>query len=93
MTLGLLQPLNALLRPHKQKGEGRSAARLAWEVWHKASGYVALFLSVGTISLGTRIISADNMEFQAGYTTIYEMYLYIHLSIYPSRALSIYPSI
>jgi len=75
MTLGLLQPLNALLRPHKQKGEGRSAARLAWEVWHKASGYVALFLSVGTISLGTRIISADNMEFQVSYAVLWAIVL------------------
>ena len=32
MALGILQPLNALLRPHKKEGEARSTARLAWEV-------------------------------------------------------------
>ena len=75
MTLGLLQPLNALLRPHKQKGEARSATRLAWEVWHKASGYLALFFSIGTIGLGTSIIWVDNMEFRVSYAALWVIVL------------------
>ena len=71
MALGLLQPLNALLRPHKTKGEARSMGRLAWEVWHKGSGYAALILSIATISLGTKIISADNKKYQVSYAVLW----------------------
>lgn len=65
MSLGLLQPINAAIRPHKDKSTaGRTARRAAWELWHKGSGYVAVLLSIFTIALGTRIISADNGAFQ-----------------------------
>jgi len=52
MVLGLLQPLNAVVRPHK--GAQR---RLLWEVVHKGSGWTALVLAVGTVGLGISIFS------------------------------------
>jgi len=71
MGLGILQPLNALLRPHKKQGEARSAARLAWEVWHKSSGYIALVLSIATIVFGTRIIPVDNDIYRTTFTVLW----------------------
>jgi len=55
MVLGLLQPLNALIRPHppKDASEEKSTARLVWEIWHKSSGWMAVVLAVPTIVLGT----------------------------------------
>jgi len=79
MALGLFQPINALFRPHKHKGEARSMARLAWEVWHKGSGYLAITLSIFTIALGTVIISADNRAFQASYATLWAIVIAVGL--------------
>lgn len=79
MALGLLQPINALFRPHKQVGEARSMARLAWEVWHKGSGYLAITISIFTVALGTVIISADNRAFQASYATLWAMVVAVGL--------------
>jgi len=60
MVLGLLQPLNAVFRPHPPaKGAPRSTARLLWEVLHKGSGYCALLLAVATIFLGLKQIGAS----------------------------------
>ena len=79
MSLGLLQPLNALIRPHKEKGVARSVVRLAWEVWHKTSGYLAVFLSIGTIALGTRIISTNNQTFQVSFAVAWGLVLAVGL--------------
>jgi hypothetical protein len=59
MTLGLLQPLNAVLRPHAPStfGETKTKARVVWETLHKTTGYVVLILSVVTIGYGTVIRS------------------------------------
>jgi hypothetical protein len=60
MVLGLLQPLNAVLRPHPPaKGAQRSPPRLLWEVLHKGSGYCALLLAVAAIFLGLKQIGAS----------------------------------
>jgi hypothetical protein len=60
MVLGLLQPLNAVVRPHPPaKGAPRSSARLAWEALHKGSSYCALLLAVATIFLGLKQIGAS----------------------------------
>lgn len=70
MVLGLLQPLNALIRPHAPKeGETRTTMRLVWEVIHKGSGYMTLLLAAATIILGTTVLpdSNDQTSFQIAY--------------------------
>mgnify|MGYP007117462780 FL=1 len=58
MTLGLLQPINAYFRPHKDKTLGpmhTTSARKKWEWLHKGSGWFAIILAVPTIVLGTTL--------------------------------------
>ena len=45
--IALLQPLNAVMRPHAPHGVGEAPtfARLSWELLHKTSGYLALLLA------------------------------------------------
>merc|ERR1719261_668438 len=67
MSLGLLQPLNALIRPHAPgPGAVRPLKRLLWEVWHKGSGLVAIILSIPTVVLGTQLITKTD-TYQAAY--------------------------
>jgi len=65
MILGLLQPLNALLRPHAPESpeDAKSKKRVLWEIWHKASGWLAVLLAVPTIVLGT--LSLPSLDDQA----------------------------
>jgi len=72
MSLGILQPLNALLRPHKEEGEEPSCLRRAWEVVHKTMGYTALVLAVTTIAIGTTLVPKENQQiiFQATYGAV-----------------------
>jgi hypothetical protein len=51
MLLGLLQPANAVVRPHP--GE---RLRWAWELLHKGSGRLALLLAFVNISLGVFLV-------------------------------------
>ena len=71
MILGILQPLNALIRPHapESEDEAKSTMRVAWEIWHKASGWLAVVLAVPTIVLGTMLLPApaDQNDLQIGY--------------------------
>eukprot|EP00980_Cylindrotheca_fusiformis_P030371 scaffold24719_cov147-Cylindrotheca_fusiformis.AAC.1 len=70
MVLGLLQPLNALIRPHPpSEGEIKSSLRQLWEVVHKGSGYVAILMAAATIILGTKILPEpdDKRAFQVAY--------------------------
>lgn len=70
MVLGLLQPLNALIRPHGPEGdEPKSTKRKAWEIWHKSSGWIAVALAIPTIALGTLSLPKldDQTRFQIGY--------------------------
>jgi len=63
MVLGILQPLNALIRPHApENDEEKTTKRFLWEFWHKASGYSAVLLAVPTIVLGS--LSLPNLEDQ-----------------------------
>jgi hypothetical protein len=61
MTLGILQPTNAFLRPHKG-----SRGRREWEWLHKSVGYGALALAVVTIFLGI-----NRLHTIAGWSTSY----------------------
>jgi len=70
MVLGLLQPLNALIRPHAPlEGETRTTTRFIWEIIHKGFGYSTLLLAVATIILGTTVLPNENDQtaFQISY--------------------------
>ena len=68
MILGLLQPINALIRPHPpEKGETRALKRLIWEIVHKCSGYIAIILAAVTIVFGTNIIFDHGAKFRAAW--------------------------
>ena len=68
MILGILQPFNALIRPHApEKGEKRPLKRLIWEIVHKTSGYLAVILAAATICFGTFVIAVHNTEFRAAW--------------------------
>ena len=71
MIIGILQPLNAVLRPlHSQESdEDKSQGRVYWEYLHKGLGYSALVLSVVTIGLGTTTLADpdDQTKFQLAY--------------------------
>ena len=74
MILGILQPLNALIRPHapESEDEAKSTSRVVWEIWHKASGWIAVLLAVPTIVLGTTLLPfpSDQRNFQIGYGVV-----------------------
>lgn len=58
MVIGLIQPLNAIFRPHApKKGEEKTTLRLLWEICHKGLGWVGIFLSIVTISIGTTLLA------------------------------------
>mmetsp|Transcript_36208 Transcript_36208/g.71192 ORF Transcript_36208/g.71192 Transcript_36208/m.71192 type:complete len:344 (-) Transcript_36208:228-1259(-) len=69
MALGILQPINAALRPHP---EPRTTKRKAWEVIHKGSGYVAITLAVVTIFIGTTLLpeKSQTLAFQVVYACV-----------------------
>jgi hypothetical protein len=68
MCLGLLQPLNALFRPHSPAEGGEKAKpRFLWEILHKSMGYIATVLALVTIGLGTRIAAEYENQFLAGF--------------------------
>lgn len=73
MILGILQPINAFVRPHNpEEGQSKSQLRRAWEILHKTSGYVAVLLAAFTIILGTFLLpsTADQITFQAVYGVV-----------------------
>lgn len=65
MSLGLQQPLNAFLRPHKPNpGESPSGLRVAWSWLHKSCGWAAVILATPTIFLGGSINSSFTLIFR-----------------------------
>jgi hypothetical protein len=69
MSLGLLQPLNAILRPHFDPDSPKTTLRTVWEYFHKGTGYAALLLAVVTIGYGTVSLPDpdDQKTFQMAY--------------------------
>ena len=70
MTIGLIQPINAFVRPHPPlPGDPTTTSRLVWEIVHQSLGYFASLLAVMTIFLGTLLVPApsDQLKFQLGY--------------------------
>jgi len=63
MVCGLLQPVNAFVRPHAPKeGEDKPPVRLLWEILHKGVGYSAVVLAVFTILLGTTLLPTADLK-------------------------------
>jgi hypothetical protein len=69
MSLGLLQPLNAIIRPHYDPDSVKTTLRIVWEYFHKGTGYSALLLAVVTIGYGTLSLPDpdDQKTFQMAY--------------------------
>ena len=71
MLLGLLQPLNAFFRPHKDAdAKAQSSSRKTWEFWHKNAGRLTLFLAFVQMIYGGTIAhdlySATQPHLQTG---------------------------
>eukprot|EP00756_Hemistasia_phaeocysticola_P045404 Hpha_TRINITY_DN19160_c0_g1::TRINITY_DN19160_c0_g1_i1::g.94774::m.94774 len=57
MILGLLQPINAAVRPHApQPGEDKPLVRRVWEWVHKGCGWLAVILGFVNVALGTIVV-------------------------------------
>jgi len=71
MVLGLLQPLNAWLRPHlpSNEEEEKTRKRILWEHYHRCAGWSCVFLSVFVIIIGTTMLPqpSDQTAFQITY--------------------------
>jgi len=69
MVIGIIQPVNALLRPHKVDSEPTTTLRMAWELLHKGLGWIAIILAAVTIWMGTTLlpIMKDQRVFQVCY--------------------------
>ena len=92
MILGLLQPINAIIRPHPpEKGEARALKRLIWEIVHKCSGYIAIILAAVTIVLGTSIIFDHGAKFRAawgvtvGWVVLFSIFCWVDGYMYQKR--------
>lgn len=73
MVLGIVQPINAFLRPHAtEPGQTPATKRTYWERLHKGIGYFLLPLSALTIVLGTMAVPvpSDKMLLQIVYGVI-----------------------
>ena len=64
MILGLLQPLNAWIRPHPG-----APYRTLWSAWHKTSGYCAAVLAIAAIFLGLAQVDAAT-RFRVAYGVV-----------------------
>jgi len=73
MTLGLIQPMIAFVRPPNEEdilvGGVKSTSRIVWEGVHKSVGYLAILLAVANIAVGTTLVPmpTDRRKFQLGY--------------------------
>jgi hypothetical protein len=69
MSLGLQQPMNGFLRAHKG-----TPYRRAWELWHKGSGYMALFLAWPTLFMGVALFTKQvGISHNSNKTTISDL--------------------
>lgn len=71
MSLGLAQPVNGLLRPkHGHK------FRFGWEVLHKGSGWIALFVAAAAVVLGINLFHRYNSaQFPDSKTNFFVAYI------------------
>lgn len=70
MVIGLIQPINAIFRPHPPKeGEDKALLRFVWELLHKGLGWIGILLGLITVGMGTTLIldNAQKITFQVCY--------------------------
>ena len=70
MIIGLIQPINAIFRPHAPKeNEGKTTLRLVWEICHKGLGWIGILFAFITIWMGTTLLKTkeDRRMFQFYY--------------------------
>ena len=78
MVLGVLQPVNAFFRPHAPKvSEAKEKKRLAWEIVHKSSGYVAVALALFTIWLGISLGYAPLADAETYFKAVFGIFVAI----------------
>eukprot|EP00122_Pirum_gemmata_P008705 Pgem_evm1s8031 len=76
MSLAILQPFNALIRPKPAENDGGfglpSVKRFIWECLHKCTGYLALVLAFMAIALGIGLLpkAEDQQNFIIGLVLI-----------------------
>jgi len=77
MILGILQPINGLLRPHAPKGyDEKTSTRRNWEMLHKCSGWLALILAVPTMGIGTQLLrDRTDADFPGAATAITAIFI------------------
>eukprot|EP00592_Proboscia_alata_P000453 CAMPEP_0194370940 /NCGR_PEP_ID=MMETSP0174-20130528/19281_1 /TAXON_ID=216777 /ORGANISM="Proboscia alata, Strain PI-D3" /LENGTH=373 /DNA_ID=CAMNT_0039148687 /DNA_START=186 /DNA_END=1307 /DNA_ORIENTATION=+ len=57
MCIGLIQPLNAIVRPHgPEEGKPKSTLRFVWEITHKGLGWLGIGLGICTVGIGTTLL-------------------------------------
>merc|ERR1711920_902420 len=63
VIVGTLQPVNALLRPHKpEEGQVKTQKRAAWERLHKGLGWLAVVLGMLNLLLGVMLLVAKSYD-------------------------------
>merc|ERR1711948_100382 len=63
VIVGTLQPVNALLRPHKpEEGQVKTRMRAAWELMHKGLGWLAVVLGMLNLLLGVMLLVAKSYD-------------------------------
>jgi len=61
MIIGLIQPINAIFRPHAPKeNEEKTTLRFVWEICHRGLGWIGILLGFATIWMGTTLLSKDD---------------------------------
>ena len=77
VVLTAFQPINAWLRPHPHGNDGKSAARMCWEVIHKCFGYVTWYMAQVAIYLGIQQLTDDTI-----YTEVFIGFIGMQIAIF-----------
>lgn len=89
MVIGLLQPLNAIFRPHPPKeGEEATNLRRLWEICHKWLGWTGILLGLITVGMGTTLIldKANKFAFQVCYGVSIAIVVFLALFLNREKA-------
>jgi uncharacterized membrane protein len=65
MSLGILQAIGGILRPHIPEQEReKERKRIVWEILHKCTGYALVGLAYATIYFGAEVAGAKKQTFK-----------------------------